>query len=66
MAKYQRVYQGIRVQPLSAIIYYAVFAVRRYSLIVINIYFSQGSPLSDADRTQYLMKISAFLIVQLF
>ena len=62
-AKYGRVYKGIKLQPLSAILYYAVFAVRRYNLILFNLFFSYGSPLSQVDRTDYLSKTILFTLV---
>ena len=62
--KYNSLYAGIKSHSGSALCYNAVFAVRRLDLILMNIYFTAGSPLSGIDRTMYLQKIICFLFLQ--
>ena len=48
-----------------ALCYNAVFAVRRFDIILMNIYFTEGSPISGVERSQYLHKIICFLYIQM-
>ena len=40
--------------------------MRRFDLILLNVYFTVDSPLSGFDRTMYLQKIMGFFILQTF
>lgn len=64
--KFASLYQGINTKSFGALCYNAVFAVRRFDLVLLNVYFTQDSPLSRLDRTMYLFKIIGFLTVQTF
>ena len=46
--------------------YQAVFAVRRWDIIIANMLFTQSFPLLDLARHHYLEKVMCFLIVQTF
>ncbi len=50
---------------MTALTYNAVFAVRRFDIIMMNIFFTAGSPLSDFYRSWYLQKILCFLCIQI-
>lgn len=52
-------------KKLTALTYNAVFAVRRFDIILMNIFFTAGSPLSDFSRSWYLQKILCFLCIQI-
>ena len=64
LQKFQRLYSGVRLTSWSAIFYNAVFAVRRFNLIMANLYFNKDSPFSGAERTFHLEKSAAFLMIQ--
>ena len=50
--KYKTLYQGMKYNSFRALAYNAVFSVRRFDIIFINIYFTSNSPLSGiGDRT---------------
>ena len=51
---------------MRALAYNAVFAVRRFNIVLVNMFFTAGSPLSGFDRSWYLQKIISFLIIQIF
>ena len=65
MKKFSPMYQGIKYNSFLALCYNAVFSVRRFDIVLINIYFTAGSPISKFDRTQYLQKIFCFIFLQL-
>ena len=62
--KFNALTDGLRLDRYSAVIYHAVFAVRRFDLILVNLFFTQGSPLSGIDRTFYMEKILLFIAIQ--
>ena len=62
--KFSTLYQGIKLDSFRALCYNSIFAVRRFNIILMNIYFTKGSPLSGLDRTYYLQKILCFLLIQ--
>ena len=62
--RFGRIYLGIRVESLSALIYNAVFAVRRYQIVFVSVFFTAESPLSGFDREHHLEKILGFLSLQ--
>lgn len=49
---------------MSALVYNAVFAVRRFDIVLVNMIFSPGCPLFNWDNHQYVFKNLAFLFVQ--
>ena len=63
--KFDTIYNGIKLQSFSALCYNAVFTVRRFNIVLINVYFTIDSPLSGFKRTHYLDKIMAYFIVQI-
>ena len=40
--------------------------MRRFDIVMINIYFTENSPFTNADRTHYLHKILCYILLQLF
>ena len=62
-AKFSTMYQGIRTDSFKALCYTAVFSVRRFDLVIMNHFFTVGSPLSGIDRNFYLHKILTFLFI---
>ena len=63
--KFNTLYQGIRKDSFTAMCYNSVFAVRRFDLILMNIAFTQGSPLTGVDRSFYLFKIYCFMVTEI-
>lgn len=63
-AKWRIMYNGIKVDSFQALLYNAVFAVRRFDLVVINLVLNSGSPILSTERTHYLEKILLFLSLQ--
>ena len=55
----------LKVDKFNAVIYNAVFAVRRFDILLVNLWLSQDSPMSGVERTFYLEKILFFISVQL-
>lgn len=56
----------MKTDSFRALCYNAVFAIRRMDLVIMNVYFTQDSPLSGFDRSMYLQKILCFLYIQIF
>ena len=44
--------------------YNAVFCIRRFDIVLVNMFFSPGFPLSNFDHHQYLFKNLAFILIQ--
>lgn len=65
LKKFGSLYAGIKTKSLKALAYNAVFAVRRFDLVLVNVFFTAGSPLSGIERSWYLQKILCFLIIQI-
>ena len=59
-------FQGIRPDSFRALCYNAIFCMRRFDIVLMNSFFTKGSPLNglNFDRTHYLEKIFCFLIIQ--
>ena len=62
--KFETLYQGIKTGSYRALCYNGVFAVRRFNIVLMNMYFTKDSPLSGVDRSYYLFKIIGFLAIQ--
>lgn len=62
--KWDTIYQGIHTDKLGTLFYNAVFCVRRFNIVLINMFFSPGFPLSNFKQDQYLFKNFAFIGVQ--
>ena len=62
--KYGKLFDGTRVRSNEALAYNAVFAVRRFDIILVNLVLNNGSPLSGITRTFYFEKIVLFLVIQ--
>ena len=45
--KWDTIYQGIHTDKLGTLFYNAVFCVRRFNIVLINMFFSPGFPLSN-------------------
>ena len=63
-SKFSALTQKLRLNSFQALSYNAVFAVRRFDLILINLILNEGSPISGLERTHYLEKIILFLWIQ--
>ena len=61
--KFNALIDNIKVDKFNAVIYNAVFAVRRFNILLFNLWLSQDSPLSGAKRTFYFEKIILFISV---
>ena len=61
--KFNALIDDIKVDKFNAIIYNAVFAVRRFNILLINLWLSEDSPLSGVKRTFYFEKIILFISV---
>ena len=61
--KYNAFYQGIKVTSFQAIIYNGVFSARRFDIVLDNLLFNEGSPITGVERTFYLEKIFIFLLI---
>jgi len=44
--------------------YNAVFCVRRFNIVLVNMFFSPGFPLSNFEQHHYLMKNFCFIFIQ--
>ena len=62
--KFETLYQGIKTGSFRSLCYYGVFAVRRFNIVLINLYFTKDSPMSGVDRSNYLFKIIGFIAIQ--
>ena len=62
--KFNALTNGIQLDRFSSVIYNAVFSVRRFDLILVNLFFSQGSPLSGCERNFYMEKILLFIAIE--
>ena len=49
--KFSTLYQGIKFDSFRALCHNAIFSVRRFDVILLNLYFTANSPLSGIDRT---------------
>ena len=62
--RWDTLYQGIHQNYKGALFYNAIFCLRRFYLVLINMIFSPGFPITNFEQHQYLMKQFAFIIVQ--
>jgi len=62
--KHATIYQGIKVESKSALLYNVVFCVRRFYLVLINMYFSPQFPLSNFESHANYFKVAIFLVMQ--
>ena len=62
--KWETLYQGIHTDSLGALLYNAVFCVRRFDVVLVNMIFSPGFPLTNFDHHMYVFKNIAFLFIQ--
>ena len=58
-------YQGIKVHSLSALCYQAVFSVRRFDIVLVNLYFAADSPMSSFEESQGALKVVFFILIQI-
>ena len=63
-ARYQSLYNGIKISSRAAISYKAVFAVRRFDIILDNLVLTQDAPLLNLERNHYLEKVIGFIFLQ--
>ena len=63
-AKWDTLFQGIRTESKSALIYNSIFSIRRAWIVLLNIFFTPGFPLSNFEENQFLLKIMGFIFVQ--
>ena len=50
---------------MQSLLYYAVFATRRFDLVLISIVLAEDSPLNNLERSHYDKKIFLFLYLQI-
>merc|ERR1712176_754015 len=62
--KWSTLYQGINMNQLSALFYNAIFCVRRFHIVLVNLLFSPGFPLTNFEQHQYLFKDFCFIFIQ--
>ena len=62
--KYDALINDIRHKSFITLLYPTVFAVRRFNIVMVNILFTQDSPLSGVERTLYMEKILFLLLIQ--
>ena len=62
--KFISLYEGIHVQSFSALCYQAIYSVHRYDLVIVNMFFSKDSPLTELDQTESALKIICFILIQ--
>lgn len=62
--KWSTLYQGIDMNKLSALFYNAIFCVRRFNIVLVNMFFSPGFPLSNFEQHHYLLKNLCFILIQ--
>ena len=62
--RWDTLYQGIHLNNMAALLYNAVFCLRRFQIVLVNMVFSPGFPLTRFDQHQYLFKQFAFIIIQ--
>ena len=61
--KFSTIYQGIRFDSFRALCYNAIFSVRRFDIVLVNIFFTQNSPLSGLDRSFYMQKVLCLILI---
>ena len=62
--KYGALYDGIRIGSVQPVTYIAVFSVRRFDLILVNLYFSLDSPLSGFTEMHYTVhKVFCLILI---
>ena len=64
-SKFGSLYSGLKTDSFRALCLNAVFAMRRIDIVVMNVFLSEGSPISGIDRSMYLQKIICFLYIQM-
>ena len=64
--KWDAFYQGIHTHKLSALFYNVIFCARRLDVVLINLFFSPGFPLTNFAQHQYVLKLMSFIVVQTF
>ena len=63
--KYHTLYDGIKTDSMQSLLYYAIFATRRFDLVLISIVLAKDSPLNNLERSHYDKKIFLFLYLQI-
>lgn len=61
--KYKSLFVGLKIESTGAMAYYAIFSIRRFDLILNNVFFSRNSPISGYDRHHYYDKIIIYLFM---
>lgn len=61
--KFSSLYNDIKVSSTAALAYKAIYAVRRFDLIVFNLVLTAESPISRLERNHFLEKIVLFLMI---
>ena len=57
-------YNGIKISSTAAISYKAIFAVRRFDIILDNMVLAQDAPLFNLERDHNLEKVIVFILLQ--
>jgi len=61
--KFKSLYNGINITSTAALAYKAIFAVRRFDIILDNLVFTTGSPITGVERNHYFEKVILFLFM---
>jgi len=62
--KWDTLYQGIDTAQLSSLLYNAVFCIRRFNIVLVNMVFSPGFPMTNFQQHHYLFKNFLFIFIQ--
>ena len=63
--EFETLYLGFYTNKLQALLYNAIFCIRRLDIVFINIVLSPGFPLIEKfEHNPYLIKILCFLLIQ--
>ena len=62
--RFRTLYNGIKLSSTAALAYKAIFAVRRFDIILDNLVFTTDSPMLGLQTNHYLEKVLIFLLLQ--
>ena len=62
--KHQTIYDGIEIDSKLSLFYNAIFCIRRFDIVLINVVFSGNFPVKLVEGNSFLYKILFFLGIQ--
>ena len=62
--KYSTLYQEILTDSKQCLLYNVVFCIRRFHIVLVNVFFSQHFLKETFTTDNYLLKIFSFLVIQ--